>query len=173
MAQAQRMNADEAKQLGVELGLDWTKIDLEQFRRGFEVELEHGARDPETNVTNDDRVLTGKIAWAHLKEFPDYYTRLDRLETEADKYWASRREPTDPTMEKPAMSTEIHFTDDELARLHLLLSQELESSRVELHHTAGRPYREYIRGRMDQEEALLKKLDEASATAQPVAAGSV
>ena len=55
------------------------------------MEFEHGAHDPETNVTNDDVVLTGKIAWAHLKEFPDYYTRLDRLEAEADAYWASRR----------------------------------------------------------------------------------
>jgi len=63
----------------------------DQFRRGLEVELEHGARDPQTNVTNNDMDLTGKIAWAHLKEFPDYYTRLDRLETEADAYWSSRR----------------------------------------------------------------------------------
>jgi hypothetical protein len=53
--------------------------------------LEHGARDPETNVTNDDLSLTGRIAWAHLKEFPDYYTRLHKLEAEADAYWASRR----------------------------------------------------------------------------------
>ena len=82
---------EEAKQIGTTLHIDWTKVDLEQFRRGLEVEFEHGARDPETNVTNDDVSKTGKIAWAHLKEFPDYYTRLDRLETEADAYWASRR----------------------------------------------------------------------------------
>lgn len=81
----------EAKRIGVTLGIDWAKIDLDQFRRGLEVEFEHGAHDPETNVTNDDVVLTGKIAWAHLKEFPDYYTRLDRLEAEADAYWVSRR----------------------------------------------------------------------------------
>ena len=66
-------------------------VQLEQFRRGLEVELEHGARDPQTNVTNDDLTLTGKIAWAHLKEFADYYTRLDKLEAEADAYWASKR----------------------------------------------------------------------------------
>jgi len=82
---------EEARNIGATLGIDWAKVDLEQFRRGLEVEFEHGARDPETNVTNDDRVLTGKIAWAHLKEFPDYYTRLDKLETEADAYWAERR----------------------------------------------------------------------------------
>ncbi len=83
--------AEEARAIGARLGIDWTKVDPEQFRRGLEVEFEHGARDPETNVTNDDPVLTGKIAWAHLKEFPDYYARLDKLEAEADAYWATRR----------------------------------------------------------------------------------
>ena len=82
---------NEAKRIGEMLGINWARIEPGQFRRGLEVELEHGARDPETNVTNDDLVLTGKIAWAHLKEFPDYYTRLDKLEAEADAYWASRR----------------------------------------------------------------------------------
>jgi len=86
-----RFTADEAQQIGATLGLDWKKLDLEQFRRGLEVELEHGARDRETNVTNDDLTLTAKIAWAHLKEYPDYYTRLDKLEAEAEAYWASRR----------------------------------------------------------------------------------
>jgi hypothetical protein len=91
MDSKRRVGSDEAQQVGASLGIDWKKVDLEQFRRGLEVELEHGARDPETNVTNDDLSLTGKIAWAHLKEFPDYYTRLDKLEAEADAYWASRR----------------------------------------------------------------------------------
>jgi len=86
-----QIDAEEARKVGTSLGLDWAKVDLQQFRRGLEVELEHGARDPETNITNDDLTLTGKIAWAHLKEFPDYYSRLDKLETEADAYWASRR----------------------------------------------------------------------------------
>jgi hypothetical protein len=91
MAKKRTISAEEATQLGNRLGIDWKAVDLEQFRRGLEVELEHGARDPETNVTNDDLTLTGKIAWAHLKEFPDYYTRLDQLEAEADTYWASKR----------------------------------------------------------------------------------
>lgn len=86
-----KVTTDEAEQIGGTLGLDWKVIDLEQFRRGLEVEFEHGANDPETNVTNDDAVLTGKIAWAHLKEFPDYYTRLAKLEAEAGDFWASRR----------------------------------------------------------------------------------
>lgn len=91
MANQRRISAEEAKRVGATLALDWKKVDLGQFRRGLEVELEHGARDRETNVTNDDLALTGKIAWAHLKEFPDYYTRLDKLEAEADAYWAARR----------------------------------------------------------------------------------
>jgi hypothetical protein len=72
----QRITAAAAKRVGGKLGVDWAKVDLDQFRRGLEVELEHGARDPQTNVTNNDMDLTGKIAWAHLKESPDYYTRL-------------------------------------------------------------------------------------------------
>ena len=86
------VGSDEARRIGAELGVDWKTVDLEQFRRGLEVELEHGARDAETDVTNDDMSLTGKIAWAHLKEFPDYYTRLDKLEAEADAHWAARRQ---------------------------------------------------------------------------------
>ena len=91
MADKRQIDVEEARTLGTMLGIDWVKVDPEQFRRGLEVELEHGARDPETNVTNDDLALTGKIAWAHLKEFPDYYSRLDKLEAEADAYWATRR----------------------------------------------------------------------------------
>src|SRR3954470_15892030 len=89
MANKRQISPDEARQIGVSLGVDWKKFDLEQFRRGLEVELEHGSRDPETNVTNDDLTLTGKIAWAHLKEFADYYTRLDKLEAEANADWKS------------------------------------------------------------------------------------
>lgn len=91
MADTRGISAAEAREVGAALGVDWTRVDLQQFRRGLEVEFEHGARDPETNVTNDDLSLTGKIAWAHLKEFPDYYSRLDKLEAEASAYWASRR----------------------------------------------------------------------------------
>jgi hypothetical protein len=85
MSIKRQFSDQEARTIGMQLGIDWTKIDLEQFRRGLEIELEHGARDPETNVTGDDPVLTGKIAWAHLKEIRDYYTRLDQLEAEAEE----------------------------------------------------------------------------------------
>ena len=91
MAITRPVSAEEARDVGSTLKIDWTKVDLEQFRHGLEVEFEHGARDPETNVTNDDLVLTGRIVWAHLKEFADYYARLDKLEAEAVAYWASRR----------------------------------------------------------------------------------
>lgn len=84
MSSKRQISVEEARSVGTQLGIDWTKIDLEQFRRGLEVELEHGAHDPETNVTRDNLILTGKIAWAHLKEIRDYYTRLDRLEAEAE-----------------------------------------------------------------------------------------
>ena len=67
-------------------------MDLQQFRRGLAVEPEHGARDHQTDVTADDPILTGKIAWAHLKELPDDHDRLDRLEKEADEYWAGRKQ---------------------------------------------------------------------------------
>lgn len=73
-------SSEEARKIGDELGIDWSQIDFEQFRMGLEVELEHGKSNPKTNVTNNDPILTGKIAWAHLNELPDYYTRLKKLE---------------------------------------------------------------------------------------------
>jgi hypothetical protein len=84
--------ADEAQSVGTQIGIKWetSPFDVEQFRAGMDVELEHGAHDSETDVTGDDPVLTGKIAWAHLKEFPDYYTRLERMEVEAEREWEGR-----------------------------------------------------------------------------------
>jgi len=73
----------EARTIGDQIGIDWETYDIEQFRMGLEVELEHGNSDPQTNVTNGDEVMTGKIALAHLKEIPDYYTRLKQMEAEA------------------------------------------------------------------------------------------
>jgi hypothetical protein len=91
MATKRKFTIEEARVIGGQLGIHQGDFNFEEFRRGLEVELEHGLRDPETNVTNDDVLLTGKIAWAHLKEFPDYYTRLDKLEAEADEFWAAQR----------------------------------------------------------------------------------
>ncbi|PWU79601.1 MAG: hypothetical protein DLM72_16575 [Candidatus Nitrosopolaris wilkensis] len=83
MTSSKHFTIEEAKRIGEALGIDWSNFDVEQFRMGLNVELEHGKRDSSTNVTQDDEVLTGKIALAHLNEIPDYYTRLQKMETEA------------------------------------------------------------------------------------------
>ena len=77
---------EKAKETGEELGITWDKFDVDQFRKGMDVELEHGTVDENTNVTNNDPLMTGKIALAHLNEFPDYYTRLDKMEEEAKEH---------------------------------------------------------------------------------------
>ncbi len=79
-----KFTLEEAKTIGEGIGVDFGVYDLEQFRIGLGVELEHGLCDAETNVTNDDEAITGKIARAHLKEIPDYYTRLEQMEKEAE-----------------------------------------------------------------------------------------
>lgn len=88
MSTGKKITYEEAKRIGDRLGIDWNKVQLSEFRMGLGVELEHGSHDPETNVTNNDEFLTGKIALAHLREFPDYYTRLEKLEEEADEHWS-------------------------------------------------------------------------------------
>jgi len=79
-----RFTTEEAKEIGEKLGIDWSKYNVEQYRMGLDIELEHGLVDPHTNVTDDDPIMTGKIALAHLNEFTDYYTRLDKMEKEAE-----------------------------------------------------------------------------------------
>ncbi len=74
----------EVKEVGEKLGIRWDKFDVDQFRRGMDVELEHGLVDLKTNVTNDDPILTGKIALAHLNEIADYYDWLEEMEKEAE-----------------------------------------------------------------------------------------
>ena len=81
---------EEAKKIGEALGIDWSKWDIEQFRMGMDIELEHGVSDALTNVTDDDPMLTGKIALVHLNEFPDYYDRLEKLEEDAETYWEKK-----------------------------------------------------------------------------------
>ena len=85
------MNERDAQEIGEKLRIDWGKINIDEFTMGINVELEHGNRDAETNITNNDPILTGKIALAHLKEFPDYYTRLHKMESEAERYWKSKK----------------------------------------------------------------------------------
>ncbi len=90
-----KANSQVAQKIGDELGIDWKETNLKEFTMGINVEFEHGTRFSETNVTDDDPKLTGKIAWAHLKEFPDYYTRLEKMEKEAEVYWAENPQGQD------------------------------------------------------------------------------
>jgi hypothetical protein len=92
MDEHREFTVEEAREIGTRIGIDWagSLFDVEQFRMGLGVELEHGRRDVATNVTDDDEITTGKIARAHLNEFPDYYTRLAKMEAEAEQYWAER-----------------------------------------------------------------------------------
>ena len=87
MSSRQSFSADEARQIGEQVGIDWAKapFDVEQLRRGMNVELEHGLHDLLTNVTDDDPLVTCRIALAHLNEFPDYYTRLAQMEEQAKR----------------------------------------------------------------------------------------
>jgi hypothetical protein len=86
-----QFTSEQAQATGERIGIDWatSPFDVEQFRMGMDVELEHGTHDPDTNVTDDDETVTAKIARAHLNEFPDYYTRLAAMEAEAEAYWAA------------------------------------------------------------------------------------
>ncbi len=86
MAESERFSVEDARRIGETIGIDWatSEFDVEQFRVGLHVELEHGSRDPDTDVTHDDPIVTGKIALAHLNEFPDYYVRLEKMEEEAE-----------------------------------------------------------------------------------------
>jgi len=84
-SQRTSFTTDEARKVGSEIGINWASapFEVEQFRIGMDVELEHGLRDPATDVTGSDPVVTGKIALAHLNEFADYYVRLEKMEEEA------------------------------------------------------------------------------------------
>jgi hypothetical protein len=90
MAETRRTTSEEARRVGDAIGIDWSQFELEQFRFGMDVEFEHGSHDPQTDVTGDDPILTGKIALAHMKEFPDYYERLERMEAEATRESAAK-----------------------------------------------------------------------------------
>ncbi len=92
MSGKREFTVEEARRIGDRIGVDWARYPLEEFRMGLAVELEHGAHDPQTNVTGDDEITTGKIALAHLKEIRDYYSRLAIMERDAEAYWDSLSE---------------------------------------------------------------------------------
>jgi len=90
MTAKKHFSDEEAKKIGEDLGIKWDKFDVNQFRAGMDVELEHGLIDSHTNVSNDNPLITGKIALAHLNEFPDYYDRLEKMEQEAEAFWEKK-----------------------------------------------------------------------------------
>jgi enamine deaminase RidA (YjgF/YER057c/UK114 family) len=112
-----RFTRDDATRIGETLGVDWTTapFDVEEYRRGLEVELEHGVRDPRTDVSGDDELVTGKIALAHLYEFPDYYARLAKMEEEARAHWAEPPESGPAAV--PARRTRVPATSRRAAEV--------------------------------------------------------
>ena len=92
MTTKKHFTTEQAKEIGEKLEIDWSKFDVEQYRIGMDVELEHGIEDPATNVSNNDPLTTGKIALAHLNEFPDYYDRLEKMEEEAERFWEEKKD---------------------------------------------------------------------------------
>jgi hypothetical protein len=96
MARTKKITSKEAKWAAKELDIDLKKLKLSTWKKGLQVELEHGKHElvkGKTNVTNDDILKTAMIALAHILEFPDYYERLEKMEKSADKYWKNRKRP--------------------------------------------------------------------------------
>ena len=91
MDDIKRTTIDEAQRVGDQVGIDWARFGSDELRRDMDVEYEHGLADPQTDVTHDDPILTGKIALAHIKEFPDYDERLEKMEANAEREWKERR----------------------------------------------------------------------------------
>jgi len=91
MKKRKHISTDQAKRVGESLHIDWEQFDLEEFRQGLMGNHKPGAIDPETGLTYDSVLLTGKVVLAHMEEFPDYFTRLARLKEEVDDYQAGRR----------------------------------------------------------------------------------
>jgi uncharacterized linocin/CFP29 family protein len=136
MSEEAHFTAEEAAAIGEQLGIDWERFDVEQFRRGLDVELEHGLVSPETNVSCDDPLVTGKIALAHLREFPDYYDRLYEMEEEAEAFWekgegsetepeAAPEEPPQEQPEEPPMQ-ETDATVSSITRENKAMSDYLQ-----------------------------------------------
>lgn len=119
--------AEEARRIGEEIGIDWatSRFDVEEFRAGMDVELEHGLHDPDTNVTNDDPHITARIARAHLNEFADYYTRLERMEEEAKREWQERESGVD-VLPRARGSVDRDWAATRIRRVHPALAALLE-----------------------------------------------
>jgi hypothetical protein len=91
MKKRKKISIDEAKRVGESLHIDWEQVDLEEFRQGLMGNHKQDAVDPETGLTYDGVLLTGKVVLTHMEEFPDYFSRLAKLKEEVDEYQARRR----------------------------------------------------------------------------------
>lgn len=105
-------SSERAKEIGESIGINWTEFNVEQFRMGLVVELEHGKISPKTNVSDNDPLVTAKIALAHLEEFPDYYTRLEKMENKAEEYWDNHNRLNDK-QESDVNSKDIYTGDND------------------------------------------------------------
>jgi hypothetical protein len=91
MNKRKQISSEEARRIGDSLRIDWDQIDLEQFRQDLIGTQKQAAVAPETGLTYDGVLLSGKIVLAHMQKFPDYFTRLEKLKAEADEYQSRRR----------------------------------------------------------------------------------
>lgn len=129
---AEVMTADAAARLGEKIGIDWKTAEFTaaDLVAGVKVELEHGARDPETDVTGDDLETTAKIAWAHLKEDPKYYVKLDKMEKKANGDESAgkpvdksqvvswfKKNPNPPDKDVHSFASEMGYNPHELERV--------------------------------------------------------
>lgn len=85
MKKRKLISPDEAKRIGDSLYIDWDQVDLEKFRQSLMGNHKQAAMDPEKGVIYESVHLIGKVVLAHLQEFPDYFTRLEKLKSEVDQ----------------------------------------------------------------------------------------
>lgn len=79
MSRPLEISCNIATRVGAALEIDWAQIDHNEFRRGLELELEREWRNPDTNLSDHDLVITGQVVLAHIEASSDYYSRLERL----------------------------------------------------------------------------------------------
>ena len=110
---ANNVGDSEVSQIAEDLSIDFSKVEftVEDLKKGILVELEHGTKNPATNITNDDSTMTAKIALAHLNEIPTYYDLLAKMEADAKKSkkeWTEDEEPVGDAI-VPTMNEVIQF----------------------------------------------------------------
>jgi len=91
MRKKKQISLDDARRIGESLYIDVDQIDLEQYRQGLMGNHTQAAADPEMGPVLDGLLLSGRLVLEHMQEFPDYFTRLEKLRSEAEKYHARTR----------------------------------------------------------------------------------